>query len=100
MQIKITDFAKKRIDEIDYYYQEKGFDKYGKELRRTIIVKTKLLIKNPQMGQIEENLSILKQGHRYMILESKYKLIYLITDHVIYITDIFDTRQDPDKIHG
>ena len=34
------------------------------------------------------------------IIESHFKIIYYIHNDSIYITDIFDTRQDPDKMKG
>ena len=49
------------------------------------------------MGQEEESLVELGQGHRYLV-EEHYKIIYRVIDDVVYITDIFDTRQDPDKM--
>jgi plasmid stabilization system protein ParE len=100
MQIKITAFARNRLDEIDDYYRGEGYARLGRKLRKAIVVKTKLLAKNPEMGQTEEYLLNLHQGHRYIVVESKYKLIYLEKDRIIYITDIFDTRQNPNKIRG
>ena len=38
-------------------------------------------------------------GHRRLI-ESHYKIIYRVVGEYIYITDIFDSRQDPDKMKG
>jgi len=32
------------------------------------------------------------------LIESHYKIIYRVTEEFIYITDIFDSRQDPDKM--
>jgi toxin ParE1/3/4 len=46
---------------------------------------------------VEENLADLKQGHRY-IVEGNYKIIYRLIDNEIYITDIFDCRQNPTKM--
>jgi mRNA-degrading endonuclease RelE of RelBE toxin-antitoxin system len=37
--------------------------------------------------------------HRRLIV-GNYKIIYLIEDDVVYISDIFDTRQDPKKMNG
>ena len=52
----------------------------------------------PQLGRVEEALSHLNQGHRYL-LEGNYKIIYrLINPNILAITDIFDTRQNPDKL--
>jgi len=99
VQIKITAFAIKRLNNIDDYYIGEGYPRYGKKLRQAIVEQTKILSQNPEMGQLESNLSDLKLGHRYIVIQSKYKLIYLLKENVIYVTDIFDTRQNPDKMH-
>jgi hypothetical protein len=51
------------------------------------------------MGQKEKYLEHLGQSHR-RIIEGHYKIIYRIEEEVIYITDIFDTRQDRTKMKG
>lgn len=38
-------------------------------------------------------------GHRRLI-ESHYKIIYRVVGEYIYVTDIFDSRQDPEKMKG
>lgn len=58
---------------------------------------TSQLEKHSQIGQIEELLKELDGGHRY-IVNDNYKIIYKIQIDKLYITDVFDTRQDPDKI--
>ncbi len=55
------------------------------------------LILNPQKGQREEYLQHLQEDHR-RIIEGHFKIIYKIIGESIYITDFFDTRQDPEKI--
>ncbi len=54
---------------------------------------------NPQKGQREEYLQHLQEDHR-RIIEGHFKIIYKIVGEFIYITDFFDTRQDPEKIKG
>jgi toxin ParE1/3/4 len=49
------------------------------------------------IGAIEENLIELKQQHRYLV-EGNYKIIYRLINNDIYITDIFDCRQNPEKM--
>jgi hypothetical protein len=39
----------------------------------------------------------LEEGNRY-IIRGNYKIIYKIQKKKLFITDIFDTRQDPDSI--
>lgn len=51
----------------------------------------------PEMGPIEDNLKHLNLQHRYLV-QGNYKIIYRIKGKVIYVTDIFDTRQDPKKM--
>ena len=58
---------------------------------------TKQLEKYSKSGSNEELLIDLKEGHRY-IIRGNYKIIYKILNNKIYITDIFDVRQNPDKI--
>ena len=64
-----------------------------------ILDKTDSLPENPWKGQQEEYLSHLGKGHR-RIIEGHYKIIYRVEGQAIYITDIFDSRQDPDKMKG
>ena len=73
---------------------EKAFD-----IRLEILSKAHLLISNPTLGQREEYLRKLKSGHRRLVVKN-YKIIYLIGDQEIIITDVFDTRQDPEKMKG
>ena len=57
------------------------------------------LLKQPFMGQEEPLLEYLRSGHRRLIV-GHCKIIYKVVDEYIYITDIFDSRQDPDKMKG
>ena len=66
-------------------------------IRKSILDKAEQLAPNPNMGEKEEYLLHLNQGHR-RVVESHYKIIYLIEDDYIIITDIFDSRQDPSKM--
>lgn len=69
------------------------------EIRDKILDKADTLATDPYIDQEEPYLTHLKLGHR-RILESHYKIIYRIADDCIYITDIFDSRQDPEKMKG
>jgi len=72
-------------------------DKVADKIRKSIFDATRPLTKEPLIGPIEENLIELKQGHRYLV-EGNYKIIYRVISDNIYITDIFDCRQNPQKI--
>lgn len=67
-------------------------------IRDSILDAAETLKDNPFMGQEEPYLEHLNLGHR-RIIKDNYKIIYRIIDSYIYITDIFDTRQDPLKMN-
>lgn len=79
------------------YYKLVANESIAEKIKKSIFSATKILVKQPFIGQIEENLADLKQSHRYLV-EGNYKIIYRVIDENIYITDVFDCRQNPQKI--
>ncbi len=69
------------------------------EIRNRILDAADTLLLQPQQGQKELYLEHLFLEHRRLI-EGNYKIIYRVIGEYIYITDIFDSRQDPDKMKG
>ena len=69
----------------------------AQNIKDSVFSSSRQLEKQFQSGQIEELLLDLGEGHRY-ILRGNYKIIYKIYNHKVYITDVFDTRQNPEKI--
>ncbi len=69
------------------------------EIRDRILDRADTLLKQPLIGQKEPFLDHLGLGHRRLI-EGHCKIIYKVVGEYIYITDIFDSRQDPDKMKG
>ncbi len=68
-------------------------------IRNSILDRADKLIKNPSSGRREEYLEHLGLNHR-RVIESHYKIVYRVIDRTIYITDIFDSRQNPKKMKG
>jgi plasmid stabilization system protein ParE len=98
MKVLITEPAKESLKEICKHYRRLEFDSYAVKVRKTILEKAKSLSDNPERGQKEEMLKSLDQGHRYLLVESHFKIIYLIDDSRVIVTDIFDTHQHPNKV--
>jgi len=69
------------------------------EIRDKILDASETLLEQPLAGQKEYLLEHLQLGHR-RIVEGHYKIIYKVVGEYIYITDIFDSRQDPAKMKG
>jgi mRNA-degrading endonuclease RelE of RelBE toxin-antitoxin system len=67
------------------------------KIRKQILESTKQLLSNPESGQIEFNLEKLNQNYRYL-LSGNYKIIYRISEDVIFVNDVFDVRQNPNKM--
>jgi plasmid stabilization system protein ParE len=65
--------------------------------RRQILDAAEGLKQFPRGVQEEEYLAHLGLGHRRLVV-GHYKVIYRIEGETIYVTDIFDTRQDPSKM--
>jgi plasmid stabilization system protein ParE len=69
------------------------------EIRDEVLDAADTLLLQPLQGQKEPFLEHLGLGHRHLVV-SHYKIIYRVIEESIYITDIFDSRQDPDKMKG
>ena len=69
------------------------------QLRRALLSRADSLALNPYIGLFEIYLDHLKEDHR-RIIEGLYKIIYYIEDDKVFISDFFDTREDPSKMRG
>lgn len=74
------------------YYSKTFLKQLFQEIRNI----KELLTDNPFMGAKEELLEHTGIDFRRIILQKHVKLIYFIEGEVIYLADIWDTRQDPD----
>jgi hypothetical protein len=54
-------------------------------------------VDHPRGGQYEPLLDHLKMEHRHKV-SGNHKIIYRIIDDLIFVSDILDARQDPDKM--
>ncbi len=96
-QIIWTNFAISELKSIYIYYRMVANEAIADKIRKSIFNSTKPLLKHPFIGVIEENLIELKQEHRYLI-SGNYKIIDRVVNTEIYITDVFDCRQNPQKM--
>ena len=94
-----SDFASNCLKEVYLYHKEIAGEKVANKLKSKIFTSTRQLTKYPDSGQIEESLTLLEEGHRYLIT-GNYKIIYKKVKEGILITDIFDTRQNPININN
>ena len=97
MKIYWTESAQDELQAVFEYYKNKVGLNVARKIKKTAYERTKLLKKQPHAGQIEDFLKELGLGHRYLV-EGNYKILDRIVGENIFITDFFDTRQDPRKL--
>ncbi len=95
-----TQFAEDKLQDIFNYYKEKAGIRVAQKLLDGIIDASLELYINPEGKQSEELLSERIQDFRYLVYKS-YKIVYWIdkTNKMILVSNIFDTRQNPNKIN-
>ena len=97
MKVFWTKFALVSLHTIFNYYKENVSLRVAQHIKNSILSSTRQLEKHPLSGSIEKLLIDLEEGHRY-IIRGNYKIIYKILNKKVFITDIFDTRQNPETI--
>lgn len=101
MELKIfwSQIAEDKLQDIFNYYKFKAGLKTAKKIISQIVNKTDLLEKQPQIGVNEPLLIGRQQEFRYLI-STNYKIIYYINQEMqrIVVANVFDTRQNPEKI--
>jgi plasmid stabilization system protein ParE len=98
MKVFITVPAKTALKEIFEYYKSEGLEAYARQLTQDIINKAKSLSSHYRRGQEEEILKPLHKGHRYLLANQHYKIIYRQEGRTVIVTDVFDTRQKPERL--
>lgn len=94
-----SEFAKSKLATIYQYYKLKAGKKVALKIISGIVDRTNDLNKNPEIGRVEDALDDEERKFRYLV-HSNYKIIYYINIHTnrVVIANVFDTRQDPDRI--
>ncbi len=99
MDIVITNPAKSNLRKLYNYYKKEVSKKLAERIKLDLLKTISKLKTNPYIGQKEEQLASLNLNHRYLV-NGHYKIIYRIEGDTIYITDFFDSRQNPTKMKG
>ena len=99
MKLVYTEQALFSLEEVLSFMAPKITREKLTKIKDEILNAADTLLLHPLQGQKEPFLEHLGLGHKRLIV-SHYKIIYRIIGEYIYITDIFDSRQDPDKMKG
>jgi plasmid stabilization system protein ParE len=72
---------------------------YLTKLKKQVDEQVDWLADHPLAGAFEPELEQLGQGHRRWVV-GPIKLVYRVTGGTILVTDIFDSRRDPQRMKG
>jgi plasmid stabilization system protein ParE len=97
MQIEWTFSAQSDLRKVYKFYELNFSVKIAQKVVSRILKTSKKLKYGKSIGQEEELLKKLNQKHRYLLSDHN-KIIYKVEQNVIYITHVFDTRQNPNKL--
>ena len=99
MTLKFTDRALRSLERSLVLLASKYTPEQRETYAQKIFERTRMLVQFPRSGQREERLASLGQGHRRLIVDN-FKVVYFIDGDVIRVTDIFDSRRDPEEMLG
>jgi plasmid stabilization system protein ParE len=95
-----TEFAEDKLEDVFSYYSVKASIRVAQQLTDGIIDRSLELATNPLIGQREILLEDRIQEFRYLV-HKNYKIIYWVNikKHRIEIVNLFDCRQNPQKMN-
>jgi plasmid stabilization system protein ParE len=97
VRLHVSEYAAARLDDIWDYYAVEASERVADRITSKIVDDIDWLLEHPRGGQNEPLLDHLGLGHRRKV-SGHYKIIFRIIDDLIFVSDIFDTRQDPEKM--
>lgn len=97
MRLIVTQGAILNFERIIEYLLFKAGENIAQRISDEIWDAVDFIVANPYAGQQEPYLAFYGLNHQRWIV-GHYKIVYKIEGETIYVTDIFDTRQDPKKI--
>lgn len=96
VNIEWTREAVKDLKKIYEFYVQNFSQELAQKVKNQILDKVKTLELGTELGQQEE-LLLKSKGYRYLICNHN-KIIYKVEKNNAYITHVFDTRQNPEKL--
>jgi toxin ParE1/3/4 len=92
-----TKIALNNLKKVHKFYVKNADKEVADQIVDEIFQTVKTLEHSNFIGQEEEDLKHLKSGHRYLVIGHN-KIVYKLKSKKIYITHVFDTRQNPEKL--
>ena len=97
MKLVVTDSAWSSLAALIEFWAGSNTDERIAERVDEIWEQVQWLVKNPGAGQFEEHLEEIGLHHRRWVAD-EIRIIYRVIDDTLFITDFFDSRQDPGRM--
>jgi len=97
MRIEFSENAVEALKEIYNFLYSKN-ERAATVIRNSILNEIKRLLVFPQMASIEPILKEESEMFRSLVIEPYYKVVYYVDRETIIVVDIWDCRQDPEKL--
>lgn len=97
MKVQWTNEASSQFDDIVEFLVVHAGEEFALKVALEILDAEDLIAQYPLAGQLELWLTDEGKGHRRVVV-GNYKLIYRLERELIWITDVFETHQDPDQM--
>lgn len=98
MDVIWTAPAEKSLTETIRYVKMRTGEVTARKVWQMIRKQVELLVANPYMGKVDTELSSARYQYRFIIVNKRSKVYYFIEESFIYITLVWDTRQDPETL--
>ncbi len=97
MNVVWSAWSLQQLDEIHEWYRTQASAAVADRIVEDILAVTRLLEHVPNGGQVEPWLEDQDLGHRRVVVRN-YKVVYRVLKDEVRIIDVFDSRQDPQKM--
>lgn len=94
MVLEWTKLARRDLEEI-FRFNDALSHKMAITYSEELLKAGDRLMQMPEMGPKEPNLEHLNRNYRYVLVQRRYKLIYLYENEVCSILMVWDCRQNP-----
>ncbi|MDH6311960.1 plasmid stabilization system protein ParE [Parabacteroides sp. PFB2-10] len=98
MEIRWTDEAEKQMQGIIDYYFEIANAQTAKRITEKINNCIFRLKSFPKMGHIEPGIEKATETYFSFVAHRHYKIVYRLEKEIVYITGIWDCRQNPERM--
>jgi plasmid stabilization system protein ParE len=78
-----------------YRYLDVFSHRAAQTFKEEVVAAARRLKQMPEMGPVEPTLEHLERNYRYVLVLSKYKLIYLYEENICSVLMLWDCRQNP-----